>query len=395
MQTITLKPGRDRSVRRHHPWLFDGAIKSTSGDPTGGLCVVRSETGEWLASGIVSPAASLRARLMRFDGQPVDETWVRARVDDALALRDRLVPEETDAYRVVNSEGDLLPGIVIDRYAGVLTVQVTTSGAEAISPWALAAVDEKLRPRSVVHRRDTPQRDQEKLSTRSEATGEPLPPEGILIRERGLKFFVDPLGGQKTGFFLDQRENRHRIRELAARRSVLNVFSYSGGFGVAAVAGGASRTVNVDSSLPALELAKRNYDINGFLPSAGEAAFVGADAFEWLRAERAAGTLFDLVVLDPPAFVKTKGALDRGLRGYKDVNLQAMRLVAPGGILLTCSCSGLVDVDLFQKVIFGASTDAGVTFRILERRGAGPDHPVLLDCPETEYLKGLLLQRVG
>ena len=225
-----------------------------------------------------------------------------------------------------------------------------------------------------------------------EVDGEPLPAGGVPVRERGLRYFVDPLEGQKTGFFLDQRENRALVRELSAGRNVLNVFSYSGGFGVAAAAGGASGTTNVDISAPALDLARRNYVANGL--ETPDAAFVAADAFDWLREAKGRGDRWDSVVLDPPAFVKSKGALDRGLRGYKDVNLQAMPLVRPGGFLLTFSCSGLVDADLFQKVVFGASTDAKVRFRIVRRLGAGADHPVLLDCPETEYLKGLLLERI-
>ncbi len=392
MQTLTLKTDREKSIRRRHPWLFESAVALTEGSADDGLCVVRSRSGESLGAGIVSPGAALRARIVRFDGRALDEAWIAGVVRDALALRNRMIPADTDAFRLIHSEGDLVPGIIADRYADVLSLQATTAGAEAILPWVVAAIESVWKPRTIVHRRDLAQREYEGLSSRSEVVGDELPAEGVAIRENGITYRVDALGGQKTGFFLDQRENRARIRSLSAGRSVLNVFSYTGGFGVAAAVGGASSTLNVDISLPALEVAKRNYAANGL--DAPADAFLGADAFDWLREAKAAKRQFDIVVVDPPAFVKSKGALDRGLRGYKDINLQAMPLVAPGGLLFTCSCSGLVDHDLFQKVVFGASVDARVRFRLLERRGAGPDHPVLLDCPETEYLKALLLERI-
>lgn len=393
MQTLHLKPGREKSLRRRHPWLFDGAIARAEGDPSDGLCVVRDAAGRLLGSGVVSPAAPLRARLARFDGGAIDEAWIEGRVADALALRRRFVPDETDAFRLLHGEGDLLPGLVVDRYADVLVVQAGSAGTErGLLPRVLPILERELSPATVVFRNDLPTRGGEGLSTETVVAGRPLPDGGVAVRERGLRYLVDPVGGQKTGFFLDQRENRALVRTLAAGRSVLNVFSYTGGFGVAAAAGGARRTVNVDVSAPALAAARRNYAANG-LPIADD-DLVAADAFEWLRAARRGGGRFDLVVLDPPAFIKSKGALERGLRGYKDVNLQGMPLVEPGGLLVTCSCSGLVDADLFQKVVFGASEDAGIRFRLLERRGAGPDHPVLLDAPETEYLKVLVLQRI-
>ena len=393
MQTITLKPGREKSLRRHHPWLFDGAIAKVSGESPNGLCVVRSASGEFLGAGVVSPEAALRARIVRFDGKPLDADWIGERVRAAIAYRRSFLPPETDAYRVIHAEGDLLPGIVADAYDGLLAVQSTTAGAEAILPWVADALRRELSPRTIVFRRDLPQREYERLSTANEISGEPVPPGGVTVRENGLRFALDPVSGQKTGFFLDQRDNRALVRSLASGRRMLNVFSFSGGFGVYAAAGGAVSTVNVDVSAPALELARRNYGENSL--EAPEGAFVGADAFDWLREEIARGARYDLVVVDPPAFVKSKGALERGLRGYKDVNLQAMKLVAPGGLLLTCSCSGLVSLDLFQKVVFGAASDAGATFRLVRRCGAGADHPVLLDCPETEYLKGLLLERAA
>jgi 23S rRNA (cytosine1962-C5)-methyltransferase len=393
MQTIHLKAGRERSLERRHPWLFDGAIERLEGDPSDGLAVVRSKKGAWLGAGVVSPRAPLRGRIVRFDGEPLDERWIAARVDDALALRDRFVPPDTTAFRAIHSEGDLVPGIVVDRYGETLVVQCGTAGGEAILPWALAPLRARFSPSRIVFRRDLPQRQNEGLSTESVVEGEPIPEEGIEILERGLRFRVDPWKGQKTGFFLDQRENRQRVRELAAGRRLLNVCCYTGGFGVAAAAGGATSTTNLDVSAPALELARDNFRRNA-LPLDDD-GLVAADAFDWLRGAKQGRKIWDMVVLDPPAFVKSKGALDRGLRGYKDLNLQAMPLVAPGGLLFTFSCSGLVDLDLFQKVVFGASADAGVRFRLIERLGAGPDHPVLLDCPETEYLKGLLLERVG
>lgn len=388
--TLTLRPGRDEAARRRHPWVFSRALAADpSGEPR--EVEVRSAARAFLGRGFSSPRSSIAARLWRLDEGQLDAAWVDRLVESATLLRGRFVPPETDGFRLVHAEGDGLPGLVVDRYAGVLVVQATTAGTQAARPLWLPALRRLFPDAAILQRNDLPSRHGEGLPLDDELlAGEP-PPARVPFRERGMTFLADLAGGQKTGFFLDQRENRHLVRGLAAGRSVLNLFSYSGAFGVAALAGGASRVSHVDVSAPALALARENHAANGQDPSRVET--VAADVFEDLRARVARGEAWDVVVTDPPAFAKRTADVDRACRGYKDVNRLALKLLAPGGLLLACSCSGPVSADLFQKVLFAASLDAGVPARILERRGAGPDHPVSIDCPETEYLKAFLLSR--
>ncbi|HQR47275.1 MAG TPA: class I SAM-dependent rRNA methyltransferase [Thermoanaerobaculia bacterium] len=391
MRTLSLKPGRDAATRRRHPWLFAGAVAREAGGGPDGLVEARAADGTFLARGFASPRSPLVARWWTFADEPVDAALALRRLDDAMSLRTKVVPPETDGYRVVNAEGDFLPGLVVDRYAGVLSVQSTTEGTERARPLWLPALRSRFPGATILQRNDLPSRAAEGLPTEDERlAGEASPPRAP-FRERGLSFLADLAGGQKTGFFLDQRENRDLVRRHAAGRRVLNLFSYSGAFGVAALAGGAVSVTHVDASAPALELAREHHARNG---QAG-ADFVAADVFEDLRARVAAGEAWDLIVTDPPAFAKRRGDVERACRGYKDVNRLALKLLAPGGLLLACSCSGPVEADLFQKVLFAAALDAGVPARILEKRGAGPDHPVSVDCPEGEYLKAFLLARRG
>jgi 23S rRNA (cytosine1962-C5)-methyltransferase len=323
----------------------------------------------------------------------VDAALVAGRIADAIALRGRVVPPETDGYRVVNAEGDRLPGLVVDRYADVLVVQATTEGTERARELWLPPLLAALGPSAVLQKNDLPSRAGEGLPTSDELLEGERVPERARFREHGLRFVAELGAGQKTGFFLDQRENRALVRSFAEGRSVLNLFSYSGAFGVAALAGGAARVTHVDASKDALALAKENHDANG--QDASRVSFEAGDVFEDLRARAAAGERWDVVITDPPAFAKRTSDVDRACRGYKDVNRLALSLLSPGGLLLACSCSGPVDAALFQKVLFAAALDAGVPARILEKRGAGPDHPVSIECPEGEYLKAFLLQRAA
>ena len=355
---------------------------------------VRDASGAYVGRGFASPSSPIAARLWTFEDRPVDAAFVAARLAAAAALRDAAVPPETDGYRVVNAEGDFLPGLVVDRYGGVLSVQATTEGTERARELWLPALEARFPGATIVQRNDLASRKGEGLSVEDELlSGGPLPPRAA-FRERGLAFVAEVSGGQKTGFFLDQRENRHVVRGLARGRRVLNLFSYSGAFGVAALAGGASRVVHVDLSEPALALARENHRANGQDVDApgAPAETVCADVFEDLRARTAAGETWDLIVTDPPAFAKRRPDVDRACRGYKDVNRLALGLLSPGGLLLACSCSGPVSAGLFQKVLFAAALDARREARLLEKRGAGPDHPVSIDCPEGEYLKAFLLE---
>lgn len=388
--TLALRPGREEAARRRHPWVFSRALSGSPPEPAGEV-EIRSADRALLGRGFSSPRSSIAARIWRRGDGPLDAAFVAGLVASAAALRDRLVPAETDGFRLVHAEGDGLPGLVVDRFGGVLSVQATTAGTEAARPLWLPALRALFPRASILQRNDVPSRHGEGLPLRDELLSGEAPPTRVPFRERGLTFLADLAGGQKTGFFLDQRENRHLVRGLSGGRSVLNLFAYSGAFGVAALAGGAARVAHVDVSAPALALARENHAANG--QDLARVETVAADAFEDLRARVARGETWDVVVTDPPAFAKKTADVERACRGYKDVNRLALKLLAPGGALLACSCSGPVPADLFQKVLFAASLDAGVPARIVEKRGAGPDHPVSIDCPETEYLKAFLLVR--
>ncbi len=386
MIRLTLKSGREVSVLRRHPWLFSGAVASREGDGSDGHAEVVDAGGRLLARGAYSAGSQIVARLWSFDGRIPGVGLFRERIEAARRLREEVLPPETTGYRAVNSEGDLCPGVLLDVYGSVAVLELLTGGTELWRSGLEAAVREMLAPERLVVRESGSVRDRGRAAARGGVDEDRVP-----FLENGMRFSADVGSGQKTGFFLDQRENRSRLRALARGRTVLDLFSYSGAFSVAALAGGASRSVDVDSSAAALGLAREHRRDNGFPVS--EEDFVEADVFEDLRRRVAAGQRWDVVVCDPPAFAKKKSDVERAARGYKDVNRLAMALVVPGGWLLTCSCSGLIDADLFQKVVFAAGLEAGVAFAVVARQGAGPDHPVSLDCPEGEYLKGLWLRR--
>jgi len=385
LPVVRLKKGRDKPARCGHPWLFSGAFAALPALEPGSLCRVEDEAGGFVAVGYVNPARSLAVRLLAWL-----ELLLRERLARAAELRRSLVPADTDSYRLVASEGDFLPGLIVDRYAQVLVVQVLTAGMERLLERTVEILVETLRPTSVFERSDLPARREEGLPMRKRLVwGEPVPAE-VEIREHGLRYLVQVQSGQKTGFFLDQRDNRRRARARARDRRVLNCFAYSGAFSVAALGGGAREVTSVESSEPAVDLLRRNLELNGF--PAGE--IVHGDAFEVLRAQWQARRRFDLVVLDPPAFAKKKHQLDAAVRGYKEINLRAFELLAPGGELFTFSCSQHLDPVLFKQVVFGAAADARVEIQMLSRLGHPADHPVSLAHPEGEYLKGLHLRRV-
>jgi len=384
---LILKPGRDASVLRRHPWLFSGAVASAEGDGNDGRAVVVDAAGRPLAHGAYSPDSQIVARLWSFDGRETDGTLFRERFEAAKALRADVLPPETTGFRAVNSEGDRCPGVLLDIYGETAVLELLTGGTELWRAELEAAAHEVFAPPRLIVRETGSARDAGESKIQNPKSKMDFVP----FRENGLRFFADVSGGQKTGFFLDQRDNRARLRALARGRRVLNLFSYSGAFSVAALAGGAVRAVDVDSSAPALSLAREHRSVNAL--SADGADLVQADVFEDVRRRVAEGQRWDIVVCDPPAFAKKKADVEKAARGYKDVNRLAMTLVSPGGWLLTCSCSGLVDPELFQKIVFAASAEAGAAFALTARQGAAADHPVSLDCPEGEYLKGLWMRR--
>lgn len=390
---VWLKPGRDKSVRNRHPWVYSGAIERVEGEPGGGdLVTLCDHGGRALATGYHNARSQIVVRVLTWEpGEAVDAGFWQRRLMAALARREALaLSADTDAYRLVNAESDGLPGLVVDRYGDWLVLQSLTLGIEAHKPAILQALLGLRSPRGVYERSDVDVRRHEGLGAVTGVLSGEEPPAPLVIGENGLRFAVDVRHGHKTGFYLDQRDNRRRVAAYCSGRDVLNVFSYTGGFGVYARRAGATSVVNLDSSHDALLGAEENLRLNDLAREDDEQ--LEGDAFQVLRALRQEGRTFDLVVLDPPKFAFSRAQLTQATRGYKDVNMLAMQLLRPGGILCTFSCSGLVSEDLFQKVLFGASVDVGREVRILERLGQAGDHPVLLSFPEGAYLKGFVCQ---
>ena len=391
---IHLKAGREKSLRRHHPWIFSGAIERVQGKPKAGDTIeVRDASGKALALAAYSPHSQIRARVWTFDpAASVDAAFFRDRVVRALALREALpAAKHANALRLVHGESDGLPGLVVDRYADVLVAQFLAAGVERWRDPLLDALMELSGCTAIYERSDADTRKLEGLEPRSGFARGNRSASRCPIVEYGLNFKVDVAQGQKTGFFLDQRENRQRIRALAQGREVLDGFSYTGGFAINALAGGASRVLALETSAASLEVARENLAANPVDPAKVE--FVQADVFAHLRALRDRGAQFDLVVLDPPKFAPTAAQTRNAARAYKDINLLALKLLRPGGLLATFSCSGGVDAALFQSIVAGAALDAGVPAKIVDRFTAAGDHPVALEFPEGDYLKGLLVLR--
>jgi 23S rRNA (cytosine1962-C5)-methyltransferase len=407
MTRIVLERGRERSLLRHHPWVFSGAISDVQGGPSAGDTVeVVASDGLVLGLGAFSPRSQIAVRMWTFTPsvrktqreeagpQEVGPELFRARIERALATREPVPPEEEPAgRRLVNAESDGLPGVIVDRYGGHLVCQFLSAGAERWKETIVETLVGLLSPESVSERSDSDGRDREGLSPSSGtlfhgAAGEP--PERVEIVENGVRYRVDLRRGHKTGFYLDQRLNRAEVARHAVGARMLNAFAYTGGFGIAALAGGAAEVTNVEASADMLAALDENVALNDLDPSKVEN--VQGNAFSLLRGFRAEGRRFDLVVLDPPKFADSRSRLEKAARGYKDVNLLACQLLEPGGLLATFSCSGVLQAELFQKIVADAALDAGRDARILRHFHQAPDHPVSLAFPEGSYLKGLLCQ---
>ncbi len=393
---LHLKAGREKSLLRRHPWIFSGAVDRVEGGARSGDTVaVRTSAGAFVAWAAFSPQSQIRARVWSWDeAERIDAAFFRARFRTAVAARAGFAAHG-NAVRLVHGEADGLPGVACDRYADVLVLQFATAGAER---WREAIAEAALAESGcgvAYERSDLDVRALEGLAPRAgplrgEPGGESREP-AVEIAEHGLKYRVDVAHGQKTGFYLDQRANRDRVRALAAGREVLNGFCYSGGFTLNALAGGARSALSIDSSAPALALARANAALNGL--DDGRAEWLEADVFAALRTLRDRGRTFDLVVLDPPKLAPTAAHAEKAARAYKDANLLAFKLLRPAGLLVTFSCSGGVSPELFQKIVAGAAADAGADVRLRERLAADADHPVSLAFPEGEYLKGLVLEK--
>lgn len=391
MSSLTLKPGREKSLLRRHPWVFSGALDKIGGNPQSGQTVdVLDSAGNWLARAAYSPQSQIRARVWTFDpAQAVDASFFRARIRAALAARRALsLDASADAYRLIHAESDGLPGLVVDRYADVLVMQSLTAGSEAWKDTLADILMQETGATAIYERSDADVRTLEGLPACTGWLRGSQQTDTFSITENGLRFNVNIAAGHKTGFYLDQRDNRLRLRHMAAGRDVLDCFSFSGGFSVNALAGGAKSVLSVDASAEALSMLRQNAALNGL--DDGRLTTLTADVFHQLRAFRDARRTFDLIVLDPPKFAPTAAQAEKAARGYKDINLLACKLLRPGGILFTFSCSGGVDAALFQKIVAGAALDAGVDVQIIATMTQGGDHPVALNFPEGAYLKGLV-----
>ncbi len=395
MNKVILHPRREYATVHHHPWIFSGAIRTVSGSPgIGETVAVCDARGTCIGHGSWSPSSQIRVRMLSFVPDEVpDATFIRKRVAESVARRGAFLARgATNACRLVNAESDGLPGVVADFYNGVAVVQLATAGAEFWKDEIAAALMESVPGcTGVWNRSDVDSRVREGLSPETGLLAGAEPPELIEIYEGTIRYLVDVRKGHKTGFYLDQREARATVGSYAKGADVLNCFSYTGGFGLAAQAAGARTVTHVDASADALEIARRNAELT---PNSAGAAidFIVADVFKQLRLYRDQGRQFDLIVLDPPKFADTKASLMRATRGYKDINLLAMKLLRPGGILATFSCSGAVTPELFAKVCAEAAFDAKRDMQIVERTRQAADHPVLLSFPEGLYLKGLVLR---
>ncbi|HWP56565.1 MAG TPA: class I SAM-dependent rRNA methyltransferase [Candidatus Acidoferrales bacterium] len=386
MQQVFLKKGREAPVLRGHPWIFSGAIERIEGPAHGPLlCNVLDRSGNWLARGLLNPRSQIRVRVVTWEQERIDRAFFARRIRQAAAARAELLSPATNAYRVVNGEGDFLPGLVVDRYDEFFVCQLLTEGIDSLRDEIVAAMVEVLPAKGIYERSEGGVREEEGLASRAGVVAGAEPPELIEVAENGIKFLVDIRAGQKTGFFLDQRDNRLLLMSVARARRVLNCFAYTGAFALYAEKGGAREVVSVESSRPALELGKKTAALNGF--SVREQNWIKADAFSFLKQ---CADEFDIVVLDPPSLAHRRADVEAAAGGYKFLNLHALRVLRPGGLIFTFSCSPHIDAELFQKIVFGAAVDSRRRLQVLRRLGHPADHPVSLHHPEGEYLKGLL-----
>ena len=389
---IVLGAGREKSLQRRHPWIFSGAVECIDGAPASGDTVaVRDADGNFLAWAAYNADSQITARVWSWHEQGViDQAFFRQRIGDALAARKTLgVERDSNGMRIIHGESDGLPGLIVDQYGDVLVMQLGSAGPEHWRDTIADILQELCAPVCIYERSDSDGRAREGLPQRCGVVRGVLP-DKVEVTENGLRFVVDVATGQKTGYYLDQRDNRALTGTLAQDKDVLNCFCYTGGFSLYALRGGAKSVLSIDSSQEALELAQRNVELNGL--DASRAEWQCADVFEALRKLRDQNRKFDLIVLDPPKFAPTAAFAEKASRAYKDINLLGFKLLRPGGLLFTYSCSGGISDDLFQKIIAGAALDAGVDAQIVKKLHAAADHPVLLSFPEGAYLKGLVLR---
>jgi 23S rRNA (cytosine1962-C5)-methyltransferase len=391
--TLLVKSGREKSLLRRHPWVFSGSVSAVQGEPSSGETVdIRDTQGRFLARAAYSPHSQIRARVWTWDeAEQIDESFFRRRLQQSLSARQALLnPLPDGALRLVHAESDCIPGLILDRYERTLVIQFLSTGPEYWRDLLADLCLELTGSEYLFERSDTDARRLEGLADRVGPLRGAVPPGTTIIQENGLLYQVDILHGHKTGFYLDQRLNRARVRDLSRDRDVLDCFSYTGGFTISALAGGASSVLSVDTSEPALLQLEHNLALNQLPLERSET--IDGDVFQLLRGFRDRGRNFDMIVLDPPKFAQSASQVQHAARGYKDINLLSFKLLRPGGLLVTFSCSGGISEDLFQKIVAGAALDAGVHAQVMERLTQSPDHPVALNFPEGAYLKGFVIR---
>ena len=391
MPSVTLKKSADSFIKRKHPWIFSGAIEKVEGNPSNGETVrIFTSEKKLIGSGSFSPSSQIRVRVWTFNPEEkIDSEFFKLKIVKAKSLREKIIDvSTTNAYRVINSESDGLPGLIVDRYGEYLVCQFLSSGAEFFKETITEVLDDIFKPKGIYERSDVDVREKEGLKPTKGLLRGKEPEELVEILENGLKFLVDIKEGHKTGFYLDQRDNRKLLSEFAKEKTVLNCFSYTGGFSVCALAAGALQVTQVETSASTLDLSIKNIELNKL--DASQIKNVNGDVFEVLRKFRDERRTFDLVILDPPKFAESASQIQKASRGYKDINLLAIKLLNPGGILFTFSCSGHISQELFQKIVSDAALDAEREVKIIKQLTQSADHPVALNFPEGLYLKGLV-----
>lgn len=391
MPSVILKKAADSFIKRKHPWIFSGAIEKVEGCPSNGETVqIFTSDKKPVGNGSFSPSSQIRVRVWSFDPEEkLDENFFWRKISLAQSLREEIIDSsQTNAYRIINAESESLPGLIVDRYSNYLVCQFLSAGAEFHKKIIIDVLDDIFKPLGIFERSDIDVRTKEGLQPVQGLLKGTLSEDFVEVRENGFRFLVDIKSGHKTGFYLDQRDNRSLVSEFSKEKNILNCFSYTGGFSVYALASGAEKVTQIESSLSALEIANKNMEMNGLSLSSVEN--INDDVFTVLRKFRDVRKTFDLIILDPPKFAESASQIQQASRGYKDINLLAIKLLNPGGILFTFSCSGHIAPELFQKIIAGAAIDSGREVKIIKQLMQSSDHPVSLNFPEGLYLKGLV-----